>query len=155
MNPGGIRAPLEPDANGEVSYAQVFDVYPFNNSVVAMTLTGAQILGLLEQQWSGDFPRILQVSSGFSYSWDASAPIGSRIVPGSVTLNGQPVVPGQSYRIAANSYLAQGGDRFSIFRDGTERVDTGGGREAIAAYLERVSPFSPPAHRRIQRVGRN
>ncbi|HEX2827353.1 MAG TPA: bifunctional metallophosphatase/5'-nucleotidase [Burkholderiales bacterium] len=151
MNPGGIRAPLD---RGEVTFAQVFDLYPFNNAVVAMTLTGAQILALLEQQWGGDFPRILQVSQGFSYAWNPGAPNGSRVVRGSVTLNGEPVVAEKPYRIAVNSYLAQGGDRFSIFRDGVDRVEVGGGRDAIASYLEAASPYSPPSVRRIRRAGR-
>ncbi|HEV3008169.1 MAG TPA: bifunctional metallophosphatase/5'-nucleotidase, partial [Burkholderiales bacterium] len=68
MNAGGIRAPLERKGDGAVTYAEVYAVYPFNNRLVTMSLTGAQILRLLDQQRSS----MLQVSRGFTYAWDAS-----------------------------------------------------------------------------------
>jgi 5'-nucleotidase len=62
-----------------------------------MTLTGAQIDQLLEAQWLGQpFPRILQVSAGFSYAWSLSAPAGAKVEPASITLNGTPIDPAGS-----------------------------------------------------------
>ena len=80
MNPGGIRAdlsfaPTGAEAPGQVTYEEAFTVQPFGNSLVTMTLTGAQLDTLLEQQWCGQgLPRILQVSAGFTYTWDAARP---------------------------------------------------------------------------------
>ena len=72
MNPGGIRSALGMPADGQLRYEDLFTVQPFSNNLVTMTLTGAQLQEVLEQQWINQpTPRILQVSRGFSYSWDA------------------------------------------------------------------------------------
>jgi 5'-nucleotidase len=152
MNPGGIRAPLALTGSGEVTHTNVFDVYPFNNVVVTMTLTGAQIVEFLEQQWRGEFPRVMQVSSGFAYAWNPSAPPGSRVVRESVTLDGAPLESDRPYRVAVNSYLAQGGDGMAVLREGKDPVQTIGGREAIASYIEKHSPLAPASERRIRRL---
>ncbi len=73
MNPGGIRAPLNA---GDVTYEELFNIQPFGNTLTVKTCTGAQIQALLEQQ---QFPgRILTVSRGFNYTWDASGPSATR-----------------------------------------------------------------------------
>ena len=90
MNPGGIRADM---AAGEVTYGELFAVQPFNNYLVTMKLTGAQLDPLLEQQWQATATRMLQIS-GISYAWSASAPRGSRIDPASILVGGVPVDPG-------------------------------------------------------------
>jgi 5'-nucleotidase len=79
---------------------------------------------LLEQQWAGrnDGGRVLQVSSGFTYAWDAARPPGQRLVPGRARLDGRPLDPAAPYRVTVNSYLADGGDRFPVLREGTRRV---------------------------------
>ena len=75
-NPGGIRTDIAKKPDGAVSYADVFASQPFRNQLVTLTLTGAQIKDMLEQQWLDPArPRILQVSKGFSYAWDNAAPV--------------------------------------------------------------------------------
>ncbi len=123
-NPGGVRADLSSTLS--VSYGQLFSVMPFNNALVSMDLTGAQLLQLLEQQWQGRATRslVLHVSQGFSYSWDAARPQGQRVLPGSAMLNGEPIRADAVYRVATNSFLAEGGDGFSAFKQGNN-VQTG------------------------------
>ena len=50
-NPGGIRTDIAMKDGGLVSYADVFAAQPFRNRLVTLTLTGAQIRDMLEQQW--------------------------------------------------------------------------------------------------------
>jgi hypothetical protein len=90
MNPGGIRAALTCRPTASCATRPV-SVQPFYNNLVTLTLSGAQLLQVLEQQWAGrsDGGRVLHVSQGFSYTWDARAPSASAW-PGSVRLNGQP-----------------------------------------------------------------
>ncbi len=123
-NPGGVRADL--NSTLSVSYGQLFSVMPFNNALVSMDLTGAQLLRLLEQQWQGRGPRglVLHVSEGFSYTWDAARPLGQRVLPGSATLQGEPIRTDAVYRIATNSFLGEGGDGFTVFKQG-KNVQTG------------------------------
>jgi 5'-nucleotidase len=126
MNPGGIRRDLEAGEGGVVSFGQAQAVLPFGNTLVAMDLTGAQLLRVLEQQWDrpGDGRYMLQVSQGLSYQWDSTRPKGQRIVPGSARVNGVPVDPGKTYRVVANNFLAEGGDNFPALAEGVNRIDT-------------------------------
>nr|MBO2503011.1 bifunctional metallophosphatase/5'-nucleotidase [Thermoanaerobacterales bacterium] len=149
MNPGGIRAdllyaPSGTEAPGEVTYEEAFTVQPFGNSLVTMTLTGAQIERLLEEQFCGvnaEAPRVLQPSAGFSYTWSASA-VGAAdcdtadaVDPASITLDGEPVDPSGTYRVTVNSFLATGGDGFAVLNEGTDRLGGALDLDALEAYL--------------------
>jgi 5'-nucleotidase len=136
MNPGGIRADVQA---GEVTFEDAFTVQPFNNFLVSLDLTGAQIKTLLTQQWSGvnaGAPKILQVSDGFAYTYSGTT-------LGSVTLNGQPIVDGQTYRVVTNNFLADGGDGFPVFTQATNKYFGGLDIDAFANYLEANSPYTP------------
>jgi 5'-nucleotidase len=158
MNPGGIRDDLDflssgSEADGEVTFGEAFSVQPFGNSLITMTLTGAQIDTLLEQQWLGQpFPRILQVSAGFSYTWDAAAPDGSKIDPASVFIDGAPLDLAASYRVTVNSFLAAGGDNFSVLVDGTDRLGGEIDLDAMVTYFGINSPIPPGPQDRITKV---
>jgi 5'-nucleotidase len=158
MNPGGIRAGLAMRApEGAVSYGDAFAMQPFGNSLVTMTLTGAQIATLLEQQWTGvnrDRPRILQPSAGFGYVWDANAPAGARVVPGTMRLDGRLIEPQAVYRVTVNSFLADGGDGFTVFTEGEGRVGGPQDLDALTTWLRARSPLTPDAVPRIERRGR-
>ena len=153
MNPGGIRTDV---AAGEVTFGEAFAVQPFGNSLTTLTLTGEQLRAALEQQFDNPSPganRILSVSAGFSYAWDASRPAGSRVDPASIALDGTPVSPTGSYRVTVNSFLADGGDTFTTFVSGTDRVGGGQDLDAFEAYLRAGSPLAVPPLGRIVRTG--
>ncbi len=158
MNPGGIRndllfAPSGPEGPGEVTFGEAFSVQPFGNSLVTMTLTGAQIHDLLEAQWLGQpFPRILQVSEGFTYEWSASAPDGDRVDPASIMIDGVVVDPGTGYRVTVNSFLADGGDNFSVLVDGTDRLGGEVDLDALITYFGANSPVPPGPQDRIVQI---
>lgn len=124
---GGIRASLNyatqgAEENGEVTFEEAFAVQPFSNNLVTMTLTGQQIHDLLEMQFTQT--GILQVSKGFSYEWSASALKGDKIDPASIKLNGVTLSPGASYRVTVNSFIANGGDKYRILTQGTNRLSS-------------------------------
>ncbi|CAA9339240.1 MAG: 5'-nucleotidase [uncultured Nocardioidaceae bacterium] len=154
MNPGGIRADLLAQEDGDVTYGSAFSTQPFNNYDVAMDLTGTQILALLEEQWSGvnsvAAPKILQVS-GLTYTYDSSQPSGSRVVRDTVEVNGEPLEEGRTYRVTANSFLSDGGDGFSVFAEGTDKYFGGLDIDALAAYLAKPenTPYTPVETNRI------
>ena len=152
-NPGGVRTDIIRKNDGTVTYADVFASQPFNNSLVTLTLTGAQIRQLLEQQWLGQQgPRILHVSRNFSYTWDAARPAGERVDAASIMLDGRPIDLGGRYRVTVNGFLAQGGDGFAVFRAGTDRRTGGTDLAALVAWFEANSPISPGPLDRIRRV---
>lgn len=150
MNPGGLRAPLQPGADGLLRYEDLFNVQPFYNNLVTMTLSGAELAQLLEQQWLGQArPRILQVSRGFGYTWDAAQPAGRRVVPGSLRLDGAPIGPDAPLRITVNSFLAGGGDNFTLLVQGRERRTGVMDIDALETYLR--AGGRPAGDVRIQR----
>ena len=153
MNPGGIRAALALPADGLLRYEDLFSVQPFYNNLVTMTLTGAQILQLLEQQWTGQVSaRLLQVSQGFAYTWDAARPLGQRMVPGSVTLDRKPLDPAASYRVTVNSFLAGGGDSFPALKAGTDRRTGMMDVDALERYVQANPTLAPGKLDRIARL---
>lgn len=152
-NPGGVRSPIVRRDDGSITYGDVFAAQPFRNQLVTMTLTGAQIKAALEQQWLDPTrPRVLQVSKGFSYTWDNAKPLGDRIVAASMTLNGTPIDPAASYRITVNNFLAVGGDGFTVLKDGTNQLFGIYDVDALFAYFRANSPVAPPPTGRIIRL---
>jgi len=152
-NPGGIRTDINRKDDGTVSYGELFASQPFRNRIVTMTLTGAQLKDMLEQQW-GDpkRPRILQVSKGFSYAWDATKPLGERVLPDSMTLDGKPIDQASPYRVTVNDYLAGGGDGFTVARQGASQQYGGYDADALFAFFRANGPIVPPAPSRIVRL---
>ncbi len=160
MNPGGIRtsdgfifagSPVG-EGDGNVTYGEAFAVQPFGNSLVTMTLTGTQIEALLEQQFRADGNTILQVSEGFTYSWSLSAPVGSKVDPASIMIDGTPIDLAASYRVTVNSFLADGGDGFSVLIGGTDRLGGDVDLDALVAYFEANSPVPPGPQDRIIQI---
>ena len=129
---------------------------PFGNSLVTMTLTGAQIDTLLEQQFDNPAvgqSRMLQVSNGFTYTWNAAAPTGSKVDPSTIKIGGVVVDPATSYRVTVNSFLADGGDNFSVLTQGTDRLGGDVDTDAMVDYFAANSPVAPGPQNRITRVG--
>lgn len=163
MNPGGVRADLayEPDPNiptdvpGSVTYGEAFTVQAFGNLLVTMDLTGAQVQAVLEQQAIDGRPGgrnilILGISNGLTFDYDASKPFGERV--SNEVLNGTPIDPAATYRITVNSFLADGGDAFTVFAEGTNRLGGGDDLAAFVSYLTANDPTSPPPTDRINEV---
>ena len=152
-NPGGIRTDISGQDEGRVSYADLFASQPFRNQLVTLTLTGQQIKDLLEQQWlDPKRPRILQVSRGFSYAWDALRPAGDHVISERLQLNGQPLDPIAIYRVTVNNYLAAGGDGFSILKAGTAPRFSIYDADALHGYFQAHSPIAPGNADRILRL---
>ncbi|MEV4773952.1 ExeM/NucH family extracellular endonuclease [Microbacterium sp. LWH12-1.2] len=133
MNPGGLRANLkhaatgDTDPAGNVTFREAATVQPFANTLVTLDLTGAQLKQVLEEQWqpaAAARPFLkLGVSEGLEYTYDPAAAAGARIT--SITLDGVAIDPAATYSVAANSFLAAGGDNFFTFAEGKNKADTG------------------------------
>ncbi|MFJ4331887.1 bifunctional metallophosphatase/5'-nucleotidase [Streptomyces sp. NPDC088935] len=161
MNPGGIRAPLTyaasgAEGDGVVTYAEGFTVQPFANTVNLKDYTGAQLIQVLKEQVSGPneaAPKILQVSSGLTYTLDLTRSGADRVVTDSIRLNGAPIDPSATYRVASNSFLAGGGDGFTTLGEGTNELvgadDLAAFQQYLTANSSATDPIAPPAADRI------
>ncbi len=114
INGGGIRASIN---KGEIKVKDVYTALPFDNYIVAVKLTGAQIRQALEHGVSavelgeGRFPQV----SGLTFTYLPSAPAGSRVEQ--VLIGGRPLEPDREYSVATNDFLAAGGDGYKAFGD--------------------------------------
>jgi 5'-nucleotidase len=149
MNGGGMRQDLDVADNMTATVGQLQIVLPFGNTLVAMDMTGAQIRTLLEQQWvraDGAHASVLQVSNGFSYRWNPALPPGQRVQKGSLMLDGRVMDEAATYRIAANNFLAEGGDNFPVFKEARNKVDTQvRDFDAVVEYLIKSDKAGKPA----------
>jgi 5'-nucleotidase len=161
MNPGGIRADLSfasspgGESPGQVTFGEVFTVQPFNNLVVTISLTGAQLKSVLEQQFAGvagqPTTKILQVSDGVTYSYDPTRAVDDRIAD--LRLSGTPIDPAATYRVSTNDFLANGGDGFTRLTAGSDRaVAPAFDVDSLAAYLTANAPVAPGPANRITRL---
>jgi 5'-nucleotidase len=156
MNPGGVRTDIDA---GPVTYGEAFAMQPFGNNLTTITLTGAQLYEMLKQQWCGaPSARILLPSATVHYTVDPTkvtvgAPCATAQNPASnLTIDGTPVVDGQTYRITVNSFLADGGDTFPVLPQGTDRVGGVVDTDAFEQYLAANPNLAPPALNRIELV---
>ncbi|MBT2444198.1 bifunctional metallophosphatase/5'-nucleotidase [Streptomyces sp. ISL-36] len=161
MNPGGIRSDLVYKASGAegdgvVTYGESFTVQPFTNMMNVVDLSGANLLAALKQQVSGSNAasvKILQVSKGLTYTLDMTKTGADRVVDGSVRLNGEPIDPAKTYRVAMNEFLAGGGDGFPALAAGTNKLvgasDLDLFNTYLAAHSSAAAPLAPPAADRI------
>jgi 5'-nucleotidase len=150
VNSTGVRVDLP---GGSVRYKDAFAMMPFGNNLVVLTLTGAQLKTVLEQQYAiplrpkATVPAVLAPSAGFTYAVDLRAPEGQRV--SEMRLGAKPIEPAESYRVVVNNYLASGGDGLSGFTAGTNVKDTGIiDLDALVAWIAKGQ--TPPAPNRIR-----
>jgi len=147
QNSGAIRADIPA---GRITMEQVSTVLPFDDILVAMDLSGADLLGLIEKGVSRD-KRMLQVS-GLEVRIDAASPGEIRVKE--VHVGGAPLDASRMYRVVTNDFLAAGGDRLGGFQKGLHLTYGEAVRDAFIAYLKRHSPLAPRAGKRIVMQGR-
>lgn len=144
QNAGGLRADID---QGPITLEEIYAVLPFNNTLVTMDLTGAQVEQVLEEGANSQYGTV-QVS-GLKWSYDASAPFGDRVT--SVTLpDGTPIEPNATYKIGANNFMASGGDQFTTLTQGQNTTDTQINLvDTVVRYLEQSSPVDPQVEGRL------
>jgi len=136
VHSGGIRADLPA---GEVTREDLLDAFPFIDFVATLRMTGAQILGVLEQSFSLE-RGVLQVS-GMTVRYDLDRPVGDRVV--AVEIGGEPLGPDRTYTVTTFDFLASGADLYTGFLD-AEVVDAQG-PEFADLLVERFATGEPVA----------
>lgn len=131
MNNGGIRRAFLP---GPVTHADLFELHPFSNNVVRLTITGALLKEVLEHALKDGHPD--NHISGLKVKYDSLAPAGSRVIEIRKS-NGSRVLPNARYTLALSDFLAGGGGGFAMLRP-VKQVRTGKtDLEAMIAWLRR------------------
>lgn len=147
MNPFGVRAPLEPQADDWLTFGQLYNAQPFDNVLITQTMTGAEIKAVLEQGLDEEGPeQHLTPSAGFVYWYDRSRNSGDRIVR--IEFMGQPLDPRAEYRVTTNSFLANGGDGFTGLAAQREAVTSVSDIAALEEWVSGEVPRAVPQEQR-------
>ncbi|MDD1703343.1 MAG: 5'-nucleotidase C-terminal domain-containing protein, partial [Methanoregula sp.] len=145
---GSLRADI---AKGNVTRGDLYSVQPFSSTVLSMTLTGDQVKSVLEQQWQAPLPPHNLAVSGLSYTFDDKKPAGSKIT--GILVNGVPLDPNAKYTAAMVDYLENGGDRYTVFMNGTNVVNGPVDVDALVSYMGSLpKPVDVKAEKRITKV---
>ncbi|BBL68128.1 bifunctional metallophosphatase/5'-nucleotidase [Methanoculleus chikugoensis] len=146
---GSLRAEI---AKGNVTRGDLYAVQPFSSTVLSMTLTGEQVRNVLERQWEAPLPPHNLAVSGLTYTFDERKPAGDRIVD--IRVNGTLLDPNGSYTAAMVDFLATGGDKYAVFREGTNIVNGPYDVDALVAYMESLpEPVDAKPEGRIAKAG--
>ncbi len=140
INNGGIRTELPA---GEVRYDDLFRAQPFANTLVTMSLSGEELLAVLEHALRGG--RASAHVSGVRVRYRASAALGERLVDATLD-SGEVISPSGRYTLSANNFLVEGGDWFSMLPGAADIVHTGlVDLYVLIAWLRGLpAPVAPP-----------
>lgn len=146
------------DDDGRVLLGESWDVYGYGNPVLTVSLTGAQLDAVLEQQWQSQANGTvkfapLAVSGNVAYAYDASRPVGDRVAPADVKIDGVALDLAKTYRVAALAYTVIGADGYSAFKAATNPVRHNTDHETFADYLRTHRTLTPAPLTRVTAKG--
>jgi 5'-nucleotidase/UDP-sugar diphosphatase len=141
-NAGGLRADLPA---GALHRGHVLDALPFINTVVGLELSGRDLRGVVEQGASLT-AGMVQVS-GLRAVYDLARPVGNRVLD--LRVGDRPIEDDRRYRVATNSFLAEGGDGYAGFRDGRIAARDAVLSDVFADYISAMKTISAPAAGRL------
>lgn len=145
MNRGGVRAPI---AAGTATYGSLFEVAPFANTLVRITLKGSALRAYLERLVGRrDVGAML---SGVVVTYDTTRAPGSRIVS-AILSDGRSIDDGADYRLVMSDFMAGGGDGLQV-TGGADRIEHLGivDLDALMDWLRsQPSPVQPPRGDRL------
>ncbi|GEM85529.1 bifunctional metallophosphatase/5'-nucleotidase [Meiothermus granaticius] len=150
-NGGGIRTDRVYEA-GPITKKDILSILPFGNTVISLKLTGEQLKAALEngvsqvEKGAGRFPQV----SGLSFTYDPSRPVGQRVLE--VKVGSEPLNPTQTYVVATNDYMGNGGDGYSMLK-GAPRVIAENSAPLMAQvvmdYIQAKGSVAPQVEGRI------
>ncbi|MGC1292700.1 MAG: 5'-nucleotidase C-terminal domain-containing protein [Candidatus Acidiferrales bacterium] len=140
-------------AAGTVTIRDAFGIYPYENTLYAVEMSGAQLKDALEHAasfypaWPAPEGKRMRLpgydadsAEGVAYEMDLSKPVGDRIV--NLKFHGKPLSPMQKLRVAINNYRDTGGGGYFVYKSlpvvyrSTKEV-----RDLLIAYLEKTKQF--------------
>ncbi len=147
-NSGGLRADIDA---GPITFGEVFEAQPFDNTLVVVELDGNEVRQVLEEGITGAHG-VVQVS-GLQFTFDYDAPVGSRIVDDVIDLStGLALDSSATYQVAVNDFMANGGDEYFTLADNPQVNTYIIVRDLVVDWVKANSPFTPPDPATEQRI---
>jgi 5'-nucleotidase / UDP-sugar diphosphatase len=144
QNIGGVRTKI---TKGKITWGNAFEVLPFQNTLITLKLTGAQLKKTFER---GLVPTVGMIAlSGVRVQFDRTRPPGQRVVS-AVLLDGMAIDDSKLYTVTTNDFVVAGGDGFTEFANGTDIIDSGIVlRDVFVDYIKSHRTISPKLDGRI------
>jgi 2',3'-cyclic-nucleotide 2'-phosphodiesterase (5'-nucleotidase family) len=151
-NGGGLRADKQYQAGQKLTRRDFQSEMPFGNTTVLIEITGAKLKDALEngvsqvRELGGRFPQV----SGLLVEVDTKEPVGSRVK--SVKVNGEPLDPAKTYKLATNDFMARGGDGYRAFAESKQLVDVSASQlmaTQVIDYVAKAGKVAPKVEGRI------
>lgn len=131
-NKGGLRRNIEA---GEITFGDIYNVFPFDNRLTTLTLDGKQLLSLLQEIAAANGEPISGARLTVAENKEGK---GYRLL--SATVGGKHIEPHKRYRIATSDYLSQGNDKLTTLAEGSDkRVYTTTIRDLMIEYIESLN----------------
>ena len=111
LNNGGIRAIIN---KGNVTTRTAFELMPFENNLVVVSLKGEQVLEMVHYIIKEKKPHPL---AGLTFSIDKNN------VPKNIMIQNNPLDLQKVYYVATNDYLHNGGDNMNFFKKSLKMYD--------------------------------
>jgi 5'-nucleotidase / UDP-sugar diphosphatase len=151
-NGGGLRADKQYQAGQKLTRRDILAEMPFGNTTVLLEIKGEGIKAALEngvsqvRELGGRFPQV----SGITAEVDLKEPVGSRVK--SVKINGEPLDPARTYKLATNDFMARGGDGYRMFTEGKSLIDVAASQlmaSQVIAYIGKAGKVAPKVEGRV------
>lgn len=138
------------DGDGTILFGEAWYAFGYGNPVLTVTLPGKQVHAALEAQWVPQTDGTVKfapfaVSHNVSYTFDTSKPVGGRVDPTGVLIDGKQLDLTLNYRIAALAYTLIGADGYTVFTGFTDPVRSDRDHEGFIAYVRAHPVLSPSA----------
>ncbi len=116
QNGGGVRASIN---EGKISYRDVLTVLPFGNTTYVLSITGKEVMDLLE------FAVAVPAGQGAYPHFGGLTLVYENNEIKDVMVGGKPLDLGKTYKLVTNNYVAMGGDGYSVLGKISDGYDTG------------------------------
>lgn len=149
-NSGGLRADIDA---GPITFGEVFEAQPFDNTLVIVELSGAEVIDVLEEGITGQHGLIQVSGLGFTFDYGSPAVGDSFIVGDVIDLSTSlPLDPNATYYVAVNDFMANGGDHYGTLPLNPQTNTYVLVRDLVVNWTKANSPFTPPDPTVEQRI---
>jgi 2',3'-cyclic-nucleotide 2'-phosphodiesterase (5'-nucleotidase family) len=114
LNSGKIRNGFK---KGPITLMDLYNVLPYEGTIVKVSLTGEQLLKVLESSCALKMSKSFLQVSGIRFKFDLSKEISQRVIRNSVMINRKNLILDKKYSVALTKYIFDGGDQYTEFSD--------------------------------------
>lgn len=154
MNSGKVRNGFE---KGPINLGDLYNVIPYEGSIVTVEMTGGQIIRVLESSCAFKMSKSFLQVSGIKFSFNSSKEPFNRVIENTVRINGKPLDKNRLYSVSLTDYIYQGGDSYNEFEEmGVKLTKTHQKqmREIIKDHIINVSKIQTPENSRITDISK-